>query len=59
MSHNQKIQEKVKKLKKTIEGQSMVSNWVEYVKWSEMHPDELPNMTPRFRKWMDEIGAGI
>ena len=58
MSKNQ-LQEKVKKLQKKVESRSVVSNWVEFVKWSEDHPDEEPKMSPRFRKWMEEIGARI
>ena len=56
MSKNQ-LQEKVKKLQKKVESRSVVSNWVEWVKWSSEHPDEEPNMTPRFRKWLESIGA--
>ena len=58
MSKNQ-LQEKIRKLKKKVDDQTVVSNWVEFVKWSEDHPGDVPNMTSRFRNWMESIGAGI
>lgn len=58
MSKNQ-LHEKIRKLKKRVDEESVVSNWVEFVKFAEDHPDEVPRMTPRFRKWMEDIGAGI
>jgi len=53
------LHEKIRKLKKRVDEESVVSNWVEFVKFAEDHPDEVPRMTPRFRKWMEDIGAGI
>ncbi len=52
-----KLRDTVRRLKKKVDDKTVVSNWVEFVKWSEGHPDEEPKMTPRFRKWMESIGA--
>ena len=49
------LQAKIRKLKQRVDDKTVVSNWVEFVKWSEDHPDEEPKMTPRFRKWMEGV----
>ena len=50
---NNQLRYKVDQLRKKVEDKYIISNWVEYVKWYEDHPDEIPNMTLRFRKWLE------
>ena len=59
MGKTHQLQEKVKKLKHKVDSRTVVSNWVEFLKYVTEHPGEEPKMTPRFRKWMEEIGARI
>ena len=59
MGKTHQLQEKVKKLKKKVDSRTIVSNWIEFVKYVTEHPGEEPKMTPRFRKWLGDIEVRI